>query len=72
MVQALRVLVRISPENSGITNLSVEQLERIWEKAKKLLNTEVAYVVLLECVIPCVLPVRQTTGLILFQKLREA
>ena len=30
----------ISPENSGITNLSAEQLERIWEKAKKLLNTE--------------------------------
>ena len=30
----------ISPENSGITNLSAEQLERIWEKAKKLLNTK--------------------------------
>ena len=27
--------VRISPENSGITNLSAEQLEHMWEKAKK-------------------------------------
>jgi len=30
----------ISPQESGITNLSSEQLEWIWEKAKKLLNTE--------------------------------
>ena len=67
----------ISPENSGITNLSAEQLERIWEKAKELLNTEgnicsaPRMCDTLECVIPCVLPARQTTGLILFQKLRR-
>ena len=30
----------ISPQESGITNLSSEQLEWIWEKAKKILNTE--------------------------------
>jgi len=30
----------VSPQESGIANLSSEQLEWIWEKAKKLLNTE--------------------------------
>ena len=29
----------ISPERSGITNISPEQLERTWDKAKRLLNS---------------------------------
>ena len=30
----------VSPEDSGIANLLAEQLEHIWQKPKKLLNTK--------------------------------
>ena len=58
----------ISPEGLGILTISPEQLERTWEKAKRLLNSSGSI-----CKAPdhCVLQVKQGVGLILFLKLKK-